>query len=154
MKGVVRIVVLIAAAGLLLTGCISKYKKIKVSSFELESVVPTGMRSCNAVVAVGINNPAPSFVVKDIEAVVKRGGEVFGIITGESVTVDGKCDRVYRIPLQGQLAEGVGVVQLLAVYKGFNPEDFTLDLHARANIAGDVGKTIEYTDVPLTKFMK
>ena len=36
----------------MLTGCVSKYKKIKVSSFELESVVPSSLRSANVVVAV------------------------------------------------------------------------------------------------------
>ena len=51
-------------------------------------------------------------------------------------------------------AEGVGLMQLLATYKAFNPEEFTIDLHARANVAGKIGKDIDYKDVPLTKFMK
>ena len=45
-------------------------------------------------------------------------------------------------------------MQVLATYKSFNPEEFTIDLHARANIAGKVGKDIEYNDVPLSKLMK
>jgi len=79
---------------------------------------------------------------------------VMGLVTCEPVNVDGKCNRVYRIPMQAQLAEGVGLMQLLATYKGFNPEEFTIDLHARANVAGKVGKDIDYKDVPLSKFMK
>lgn len=154
MKRVIKISFLLLLAAFMLTGCVSKYKKIKVSSFELESVVPSSLRSANIVVAVGINNPAPAFQVRDIEATVKQNGEVLGLVTGEPVSIDGKCDRVYRIPLQAQLAEGVGLMQLLATYKGFNPEDFTLDLHARANVAGKIGKDIDYKDVPLTKFMK
>jgi hypothetical protein len=139
---------------LLLTGCVGKYKKISVTSVELESAVPTSLRSCDAVIAVGIRNPAPAFKVKDIEATVKKNGEVFGLVTADPVAIDGKCERVYRIPLQAQLAEGVGVIQLLAAYKGFKPEDFTLDLKARADVVGKVGKTLEYNDVPLSKFLK
>ena len=154
MKKVLKICILLMLAGMTLTGCVSKYKKIKVSSFNLESVVPSSLRSANVVVAVGINNPAPSFQVRDIEATVKRGDEVMGVVTGEPVSIDGKCDRVYRIPLQAQLAEGISIMQLLAIYKSFNPEEFTLDLHARANVAGKIGKDIEYNDVPLTKFLK
>ena len=154
MKRLVRISLLLLLAAFVLTGCVSKYKKIKVSSFELESVVPSSMRSANVVVAVGINNPAPAFQVRDIEATVKQNGNVMGLVTGEPVSVDGKCERVYRIPLQVQLAEGVGLMQLLATYKSFNPEEFTIDLHARANVAGKIGKDIDYKDVPLTKFMK
>ena len=105
-------------------------------------------------VAVGIDNPAPSFEVRDIEATVKQNGNVMGLVTCEPVNVDGKCNRVYRIPMQAQLAEGVGLMQLLATYKAFNPEEFTIDLHARANVAGKIGKDIDYKDVPLTKFMK
>jgi tetratricopeptide (TPR) repeat protein len=68
--------------------------------------------------------------------------------------IDGKSERVYRIPLQAQLADGISLMQLLATYKSFNPEDFCLDLHARANVAGKIGKDIDYKDVPLTKFLK
>ena len=154
MKRVVKISLLLLLAAFVLTGCVSKYKKIKVSSFELESVVPSSLRSANVVVAVGINNPAPAFQVRDIEATVKQNGNVMGLVTGEPVSIDGKCDRVYRIPLQAQLAEGVGLMQLLATYKSFNPEEFTIDLHARANVAGKIGKDIDYKDVPLSKFLK
>ena len=154
MKRVVKISLLLLLAAFVLTGCVSKYKKIKVSSFELESVVPSSLRSANVVVAVGINNPAPAFQVRDIEATVKQNGNVMGLVTGEPVSIDGKCDRVYRIPLQAQLAEGVGLMQLLATYKSFNPEEFTIDLHARAIVAGKIGKDIDYKEVPLSKFLK
>ena len=154
MKRAIKISFLLLLAAFMLTGCVSKYKKIKVSSFELESVVPSSLRSANVVVAVGIDNPAPSFQVRDIEATVKQNGSVLGLVTGEPVSVDGKCDRVYRVPLQAQLADGVSLMQLLATYSNFNPEEFTLDLHARANVAGKVGKDIDYKDVPLSKFMK
>lgn len=154
MKRIAKISLLLLLAAFVLTGCVSKYKKIKVSSFEVESVVPSSLRSANVVVDVGINNPAPAFQVRDIEATVKQNGNVMGLVTGEPVSVDGKCERVYRIPLQAQLAEGVGLMQLLATYKSFNPEEFTIDLHARANVAGKIGKDIDYKDVPLTKFMK
>ena len=154
MKKLLKISTLLLVSALLLTGCVSKYKKIKVTSFELESVVPSSLRSANVVVAVGINNPAPAFQVRDIEATVKQNGNVMGLVTGEPVSVDGKCERVYRIPLQAQLAEGVGLIQLLATYKSFNPEEFTIDLHARANVAGKIGKDIDYKDVPLSKFIK
>lgn len=154
MRRALKIAVLMLAAALLLSGCVSKYKKIKVSSFNIESVVPTSLRSCNAVLVVGIDNPAPAFQVKEIEATLKRDGAVFGTATGETISVDGKCNREYRIPVQAQLAEGVGIMQLYAAYRSFNPEDFVLDLHARAVLAGDIGKTIEYYDVPLTKFIK
>ena len=154
MKRIVKLSLLLLLAAFMLTGCVSKYKKIKVSSFELESVVPSSLRSANVVVAVGIDNPAPSFEVRDIEATVKQNGNVMGLVTCEPVNVDGKCNRVYRIPLQAQLADGVSLMQLLATYSNFNPEEFTIDLHARANVAGKVGKDIDYKDVPLTKFMK
>lgn len=154
MKHRISIIVFLAFSAMLLTGCVGKYKKVSVSSVELESVTPTSLRSCNAVIAVQINNPAPSFKLKDIEATVKRNGDVFGTVTADPVALDGKCERVYRLPLQAQLAEGIGVVQLLALYKGFKPEEFTIDVKARADVVGKVGKDIEYNDVPLSKLMK
>ena len=154
MKHFLKIIVLVLASCALATGCVSKYKKVSASNFVIESIVPTSLRSCTVNVAVDIDNPAPAFKLKDIEATVKRGGEVFGLVTADPVALDGKCTRTYRIPLQAQLAEGIGVIQLLTVYKSFNPDDFTLDLKARANVAGNVGKDIEYVDVPLSKCVK
>ena len=55
MKKVLKICILLLLAGMTLTGCVSKYKKIKVTSFELESVVPSSLRSANVVVDVGIH---------------------------------------------------------------------------------------------------
>ena len=154
MKKALKISLLLLAACMLLTSCASKYKKISVSDFEVESILPTSLRSCTVNVAVNINNPAPAFKVKEIEATVKRGGEVFGLVTADPVAIDGKSERTYHLPLQAQLAEGIGVIQLLTIYKSFNPEEFTLDLKARANVAGNIGKDIDYKDVPLTKFLK
>ena len=64
MKRIAKISLLMLLAAFMLTGCVSKYKKIKVSSFEMESVVPSSLRSANVVVAVGIDNPAPSWQVQ------------------------------------------------------------------------------------------
>ncbi len=138
---------------LLCTGCVSKYKKVRPTSFEVESVIPTGLKTFDIVVKVGIRNPAPPFTLMNPKATIRRDGNDFAFVDGENVAVDGKCEKVYRIPLKGRLADGVGVIQLLTLAQSFNPDDFRVDISARANVAGNLGKDIVYKDVPLSKFM-
>ncbi len=154
MKGALKISVLLFLACCVFGSCAKKFKQVSISSVEVESVVPTSLHSASAILAVGINNPAPSFKLKDVEATVKRNGEVFGTVNADPLAIDGKTERIYHVPLQAQLADGIGVIQLISAYRNFKPEDFTVDVKARANVVGGVGKNIEYKDVPLSKLMK
>ncbi|MBR4802018.1 MAG: hypothetical protein IK041_04325, partial [Bacteroidales bacterium] len=46
------------AAVLFVASCAGRYKDIKITSLKLESVVPSSLKSVDAVVLVGVENPS------------------------------------------------------------------------------------------------
>ena len=138
-----------------LSSCVSKYKKVKIVSCDVESFLPSGLKAFNAVAKVGIENPAPAFNIKDIQATVRRDTVDVLYINAENVAVDGKCTQVYRVPVAGQLSKGVSLLQLALMAKNLQSEIdlYKVDVTGRATVAGNVGKDIKYKDVPLKKFI-
>lgn len=141
------------AAIVCLSSCASKYKKVKIVSCDLESFIPSGLKAFNAVAKVGIDNPAPAFDVKNIHAVVKKDTVEVLYLDAENVAVDGKCNKVYKVPVAGQLSKNVSLIQVALMARNFNPDDYKVDVTGRATVARNIGKDINYKDVPLSKFI-
>ena len=149
-------IVLILAAVLAIAGlssCVSKYKKVKIVSCDVESFIPSWLKSFNAVAKVGIDNPAPDFNIKNIHATIRKDTVDVLYIDAENVAVDGKVNKVYRVPVAGQLSKSINLMQLAIMAKDFKPEDYKVDITGRATVAGNIGKDIKYKDVPLKKFI-
>lgn len=146
-------IILVLAALLSLGGCANKFKKIKITSVALESVNPTGLKSFDAVVALGINNPAPSFSIMNLKADVWRDSVAMFHARGENVAVAGRSERVYRVPVSGQLDSAVTLLQMAVLLRKFNPAEYTVDLSARA-VVGGIGKDLVYTGIPLVSLLE
>ena len=130
-----------------------KYKQVKCLSYDLVSFEPVSMRNFEAVVKLQLDNPAPAFKIKNIKAVVKRKGEGLLTVLADPLNLEGKCVADYEVPLHGELAEDLSALQLVSMFHRFNPDDYTIDVNARANVFGSIGKDVEYKDLPVSKFL-
>ncbi|MBQ9548868.1 MAG: hypothetical protein IJV01_06920 [Bacteroidales bacterium] len=148
------IILLFALVLLAAPGCRNKFKEVSVTSFDLASVVPTGLRSFDAVVALGVHNPAPEFTLRNIRGTVRRDTTALFLLTVEDVPVQGHTDKVYQVPVHGTLSDGVTLLQMAVLLRSFNPDEYKVDVSARASLAAGVGKNLEYNAIPLSKFMK
>ena len=63
---------------------ISKIKDIKVTSCGVESYSLKGLRSIDAVLAIGIDNPAMAFTVTDLSGILKYNGEDVAFYTADT----------------------------------------------------------------------
>lgn len=152
-----NICMLLAAlfAAVILQSCnTEKYKQVKCKSVDIESFLPVSPQAFEAVLALELENPAPSFRIKDLHAVLKRSGEGLLSITADPLKLKGKCTETYKVPLHGELLQEVSALQLLSLFHHFNPEDFTVDVTARANVFGSIGKDVVYKDMPIMKLME
>lgn len=138
---------------LLVSGCAKTYKDIKVTSFDLVSVTPQGLTRVDALIDVGIDNPIVGFEVFDANGLVKLDGEPCLSITADQLVVQGKTAKTYRIPLNGVIADGFNPFQLLTLFKNLDMSRVTVDLSARVNLRGGVGKVFEFKDMPLDKML-
>ena len=144
-------VALLACA--VLSGCsgLSKVKDIKVTSCGLESYSLKGLRSVDAVLAVGIDNPTFAFKVMDVSGTVKYNGEDFATYTADTVSVEKKCSKVYDLPCSATLSDGVSLKQLMQIAKEGNLEGFTTDVTATVKLKSGAGKTFKFKNIDLNE---
>lgn len=144
-------VALLACA--VLSGCsgLSKVKDIKVTSCGLESYSLKGLRSVDAVLAVGIDNPTFAFKVMDVSGTVKYNGEDFATYTADTVSVEKKCSKVYDLPCSATLSDGVSLKQLMQIAKKGSLEGFTTDVTATVKLKIGAGKTFKFKNIDLNE---
>lgn len=140
-------------ASAVLSGCsgLSKVKDIKVTSCGLESYTLKGLRSIDAVLAVGIDNPTFAFTVMDVSGTVKYNGEDFATYTADTISVDKKCTKVYDLPCTATLSDGVSLMKMMQIVKKGNLEGFTTDVTATVKLKSGAGTTLRFKDIDLSK---
>ena len=152
MKRIISICMTLLAL-LLMAGCSKTYKDIKVTSFDIINIVPQGLTKVYAIVDVGIDNPVVGFEIFDASATVKMDDVPALTLNCDQLVVQGNAIKVYRIPLDGKLESGFNPLQLLTLMQDADFGRFKVDLCARVNLRGGVGKVVEYKDMPLEKLI-
>lgn len=140
-------------ACVILSGCsgLRKVKDIKVTSCGLESYSLKGLRSIDAVLAVGIDNPTFAFKVMDVSGIVKYNGEDFASYTADTISVDKKCSKVYDLPCTATLSDGVSLMKLMQIVKNGSLEGFTTDVTATVKLKSGAGTTLKFKNIDLNK---
>ena len=143
-------------ASAVLSGCsgLSKIRDIKVTSCGLESYTLKGLRSVDAVLAVGIDNPTFAFTVMDVSGTVKYNGEDFATYTADTISVDKKCTKVYDLPCTATLSDGVSLMKMMQIVKKGNLEGFTTDVTATVKLKSGAGTTLRFKDIDLNKMVE
>lgn len=141
-----------SVAVLLASGCsgVSKVKDIKVTSVGVESYSLKGLRSLDAVLALGIDNPTFAFTVTDLSGILKYNGEDFAFYSADTINVDKKSVKVYDLPCTATLSEGVGLMQVAQMARKGSLEGFTTDIEAKVKLKG-ASKTLRFKDLDLQK---
>lgn len=134
-------------------GC-SKIKQIDITSYRLEKISPLGLNSIDAILSVGIHNPANEFTVTDGTIVIYRLGNPLGTVTIRPVVVEGRVDGQYPVSGNLTLAPGVGILNVLSLSRNFDEEEYSLDLFARVKLKGAPKVKIDKKNIPLTRFNK
>ncbi len=149
-----RITAILCLCILILSGCSKTYKDIKVTSFEVISITPKGLNQVDALVDVGIYNPIVGFEVTDVLGVLKMDGEPCVNINTDQLTISGKTEKVYRIPLHGELEPGFNPLSLLKVAQTLDFSGFTADVNGKVSLRGGIGKTIALKGLKLGELEK
>lgn len=145
---------LIALLAVVLCADSCKIRQIRVDSYKIESVVPAGLKSVNAVVGVVIDNPSIYFMVSDIDVKLYRNGMLLGTVLADPVVVNGKSFENHHIVGQINLAPDVNVFQILGYVAKFDASEYVLDIKARATIKGGGSVKINKRGVPLEELLK
>lgn len=135
-----------------LAGC-GKIKDISITSCDIVSISPSGLRSLNGVFLVGIHNPVFKFAVSDIQGTVYHKGTAIIDFTANGFEVQKKSDDKHRISGIAELRPEISLLSALALLKDLNADSYTVDVSARVKAEG-IKMTISRKGMPLSSFME
>lgn len=139
----------------LLLGSCAKVKQVGVTSFELDSVTPRGLRALTLTMSVGVHNPAKEITLSEISGEAVVSGKVIGNVAVAPVVLTARKDSSYTVKADLTLAEGVSVFEVLALAKDRSAiENGTANVYAKAKLKGGPSKKIKMEDVPLKKLLE
>lgn len=149
-----RVISLFVLCALLLSSCTGKFQDIKLTSYDIVSISPKGLSSVDAILDLGIDNPAMPLNLTEIKGVAKMNGETCLELTADDVRLEGRSEKVYRVPLHGVLGGNFNPFQLLTLLKSADLSQIKVDVSARAEVGCGIGKNIEIKDMSLDKLLK
>ncbi len=154
MKRIARTLMTFAAAVLLafMAGGCSKVKDIKVTSCGLESYSLKGFRAVDAVLSVGIDNPAMAFTVTGLNGILKYNGEDIASYTADTLKVERKCSKVYDLPCSAVLSERMSLKQIMNIATNRSLEGLTTDIEVKVHLKG-ASKTLKLKDLDIAKMI-
>lgn len=116
---------------------------------------PSGLSELNAIVRVGIHNPAAGFELTDFRGTVKIKGQEALVLDADQLIVSGKTDKTYNVPVHGSISPGFNPFQLLNfLNSSASVDDVTLDVSARVAMRGGIGKKLEYKDIKVSDYIR
>lgn len=139
----------------LLLGSCAKVKQVGVTSLELDSVTPRGLRALTLTMSVGVHNPVNEITLSEISGEAVLSGKVIGNVAVDPVVLTARKDTSYTVKADLTLAEGVSVFEVLALAKDRSAiENGTANVYAKAKLKGGPSKKIKMEDVPLKKLLE
>lgn len=136
----------------LILGSCAKVKQVGVTSLELDSITPKGLRALTVKMSVGVHNPANEITLSEISGEAVVSGKVIGNVAMAPVVLTARKDSTYKVNADVTLAEGVSVLEVLALAKNKSAiENGTANIYAKAKLKGGPSKKIKMEDVPLKK---
>lgn len=136
----------------LILGSCAKVKQVGVTSFELDSITPKGLRALTVKMSVGVHNPANEITLSEISGEAVVSGKVIGNVAMAPVVLTARKDSTYKVKADVTLAEGVSVLEVIALAKNKSAiENGTANIYAKAKLKGGPSKKIKMEDVPLKK---
>lgn len=137
-----------------LTGCAESIPSVRLRSFDMVSITPTGLTSFTVQAKVTLDNPAREFKVSEIEGLVRSGQNPCVKITAGNVAVPGKCTGApLEMTFHGEIAPGFSVFQILGSLSSMDLSSFAVDASARISVGGGSGKVVERKNIPLKKIL-
>ena len=135
------------------TGCgFSRIKDISVRSIGVKYITPTSARSLDGVLVLGIDNPAMSLDLSDIEGEVRYQGKPIALFTAGEIPLEGKTLKEYALPCSVRLADGASLLDLLRIAARYPCEGLMADVNVHVALKKGPGTTLHFKDLDIQQF--
>jgi len=146
-------ILVVSVMALALAGC-GKVKDITVTSLQLESIAPQGLKGIDVYMAVGIDNPAFQIGLEDIHGSLKHSGKVLGRVTMDPMVLQRKSAEIYHVKAFLSLGEEARLRDLLMFTNIEKLYECTVDMSATPRLKSGLGAPITLKDIPLKKLLE
>ena len=143
---------LLCAVTLCLSGC-GDIRDLEVTSVEIESIAPNGLRGVNVWLAVGIDNPAFQVGLSEIEGSLKLSGKVLGRMTMDPFTLRARSAEIYHFRASLNIEQEVTLMEILSLIDKETLNQCMVDVSVKATLKGGVSKRLKFNDIPLTDLL-
>lgn len=143
---------LLCAVTLCLTGC-GDIRDLEVTSVQIESITPNGLRGVNVGLAVGIDNPAFQVGLSEIEGSLKLSGKVLGRMTMAPFVLRARSAEIYHLEASLSIEQGVTLMEILSLTDMETLNKCMVDVSVKATLKGGVSKQLNFNDIPLTDLL-
>ena len=143
---------LLCAVTLCLTGC-GDIRDLEVTSVQIESITPNGLRGVNVGLAVGIDNPAFQVGLSEIEGSLKLSGKVLGRMTMAPFVLRARSAEIYHLEASLSIEQGVTLMEILSLTDMETLNKCMVDVSVKATLKGGVSKRLNFNDIPLTDLL-
>lgn len=158
MKALRRIIIAAALAvtALMAAGCgISKIKDIKLTGAGVKYIIPTSLRSFDAVLVLGIDNPAMTFKVSNVDGAIRVDDIPYATFQAGEITVEGRQSQEYVLPCSITLEPDITLIDLLKLAARRSLEGMKADVNLRvASKSGAINAPLKYKNIDLSEFSK
>ena len=155
-KAIKHIGIFIVAALVACSCGMSKVKDISLTSVGVSYIIPTSLRSMDAKLLLGINNPAMGFAVQEISGTVRYGEKPIANFQTGSMELAAKTEQVYELPCTVTLAEGASLLDVLVIASKGTLEGLKADVDIQGALKknGVLRAPIKFRDLDLSRFSK
>ena len=143
---------LLCAVTLCLAGC-GDIRDLEVTSVQIESITPNGLRGVNVGLAVGIDNPAFQVGLSEIEGSLKLSGKVLGRMTMAPFVLRARSAEIYHLEASLSIEQGVTLMEILSLTDMETLNKCMVDVSVKATLKGGVSKLLNFNDIPLTDLL-
>lgn len=144
---------LLCAATLCLSGC-GDIRDLEVTSVQIESIAPNGLRGVNVWLAVGIDNPAFQVGLSEIEGTLKLSGKVLGRMTMDPMVLQRRSAEIYHVKAFVSLGEDARLRDLLMLTDMNKLNECTIDVSATPRLKSGLGTPLTIKDISVKKLLE
>lgn len=147
------VLVLLVAMSLSFSSC-SKFKQIRPVSADIESIMPSGLRSVVVNVRAEIDNPAAQVTLTDINGDLAYSGKILGRVAVDPFILKAKMVDEYSLRATVTLDQEASLMDVLALTRDDAMDDCIVNIYFKATLKGGLSKKMAFENVPLKSLMK
>lgn len=149
---IIRRFVVIIMAAVFAVSC-SSYKDISITSCDLKTISPNGLKAVDMLLSVGVHNPTVAFTLSDIIGELHDEDRVYASFSGGPVSVEKKSDDVHDLPCSVALGDNLSLFNALNVLKTRDISTMKINVSAVVRLKNGLHKTLRYEDMSVKEIL-